>query len=160
MTWELLSYKPSLPIPIFDVFANPRVVSNRMAQLPIPGAESRETPTAIRQVVLRISSKQRLGISRESASSTLSGSDKRRQLKWTPDGEEILAEEEELAQPDVHEKDVVEYLVLQRRLLKGEEEPWKVWGFANATTLESIEKNEEQEKLTLEYNAAHPSALG
>ena len=36
------------------------------------------------------------------------------------------------------EKDVKEYLVLQRRLLKDQEGPWKIWGTTDETDVTDI----------------------
>jgi protein MBA1 len=51
-------------------------------------------------------------------------------------------------------KTVVEYLVLQKRVIRGKEEDWKVWGFAEESTPERIEKDEEYWRKTLDLQAA------
>lgn len=61
---------------------------------------------------------------------------------------------------DEHTKDMVEYIVMQRRMWKGKEEPWKVWGFVEKTTVESIERDTEKTEQMMAYDAAHPNALG
>jgi protein MBA1 len=38
-------------------------------------------------------------------------------------------------------KEVVEYLVLQKRVIRGKEEDWKVWGFTQESTPEKIEED-------------------
>jgi protein MBA1 len=38
------------------------------------------------------------------------------------------------------EKEIREYLVIQKMLIKGTEEPWKVWGTTDETTLEAWEE--------------------
>lgn len=72
--------------------------------------------SGIRQVVLRMHSRQSLAKIKTGASGrpdiTLSGT-----------GEE---------------KDVKEYLVLQRRLLKDQEGPWKIWGTTDETDVTDI----------------------
>ena len=35
-------------------------------------------------------------------------------------------------------KDVTEYLVLQRRILRGEEGPWKIWGTTTETDIKKL----------------------
>lgn len=35
-------------------------------------------------------------------------------------------------------KDVTEYLVIQRRMLKGKEEPWMVWGTTNESDVTDV----------------------
>lgn len=47
------------------------------------------------------------------------------------------------------EREVTEYLVLQRRLVAGVEEDWKVWGFAGETTVEGLREMERREQLQL-----------
>ena len=48
---------------------------------------------------------------------------------------------------------VVEYLVLQQRVIRGEEEEWKVWGFTEETTPEVLKQDEEYWGKMLEYQA-------
>ncbi len=40
------------------------------------------------------------------------------------------------------EKDVVEYVVIQRRLWKGSEERWLVWGTVEESTVEKLRAEE------------------
>lgn len=82
----------------------PRIVSRRMTKLPLE-------KSALRQLVFRIKSVQTLarvpsGLGQES--------DTDRQPANTP-------------------RRLVEYLVLQKRIFKGNEGPWKVWGTINET---------------------------
>ncbi|KAF2021727.1 hypothetical protein BU24DRAFT_417359, partial [Aaosphaeria arxii CBS 175.79] len=146
MTWELVSADK-----------RPRVVSHKATKLPIPGEEDDKTaPTALRQVVYRLKTRQRLTITRrDSAASSQPKSAKGRSPKWSPDGHKI---QEKKAEPlvDVHEKDVIEYVVLQQRMLRGKMEGWKVWGFASPTTLEKIEKDRKYQDDTEAYQAANP----
>jgi protein MBA1 len=39
-------------------------------------------------------------------------------------------------------KTVVEYLVLQKRVIRGSEEEWKVWGFTEESTPSVIARDE------------------
>lgn len=48
------------------------------------------------------------------------------------------------------QKTVVEYLVLQKRVIRGREEEWKVWGFAEESTPQKIEEDEEYWRKTLD----------
>lgn len=36
------------------------------------------------------------------------------------------------------EKDMLEYVVLQRRFLKGQEDPWLIWGTMEETTMDKV----------------------
>jgi protein MBA1 len=114
-----------------------------MTIYPIPGAEDRNGPTALRQVVLRLKTRQRLTIERkpEDRKSTPKGPGRR--LAWTPDGvQPEVKKGVQVPEVETHENDVVEYILMQQRMLKGQEEEWKVWGFVNRTTLESIAEDE------------------
>ena len=77
--------------------------------LPVKGA-------AMRQAVVRIQSRQSL------AKITEVG----------PDGRE------KMAKGTGQEKEIREYVVLQRRIWKGVEEPWIVWGTTEETSLSQI----------------------
>jgi hypothetical protein len=77
---------------------------------------------------------------------------KRKALAWKPDAGKPLVEadasgvEQNVVEAPLStetEKDVTEYLVLQKRVLQGvEDKEWKVQGFASETTLESIASDE------------------
>ncbi|KAF2176170.1 hypothetical protein K469DRAFT_35077 [Zopfia rhizophila CBS 207.26] len=135
LSWQLLSY-----------LSKPRIVSNRMAPLPIEGFKE----TGLRQVVVRLHTRQLLTTRTEPRISKK----QYKELAWTPDGvqpEEVKDEVEE------KEENVVEYVVLQRRMVRGQEEDWLVWGFADETTTEKIREDEEFERLLSKYNAEHPA---
>jgi protein MBA1 len=51
-------------------------------------------------------------------------------------------------------KKVVEYFVMQKRVIGGREEDWKVWGFTHESTPERIEEDEEYWRRTLDLQAA------
>lgn len=87
----------------------PKFVSHRIAILPYKGS-------AIRQVVVRMRSRQSLAqmVSRGPG---------------RPDA---------LIQGTGEEKDVSEYLVLQRRMWKEIEEPWMVWGTTEETDPDTV----------------------
>ena len=55
-----------------------------------------------------------------------------------------------------HEREVIEYVVLQRRMLKGVEEPWKLWGFVDKSTLEGVRKDERTTDAMYKYQQEHP----
>lgn len=77
--------------------------------LPVKGA-------AMRQAVVRIQSRQSLA----------------RILGVGPDGQEIIAK------GTGQDKEIREYVVVQRRIWKGVEEPWVVWGTTEETNLSKI----------------------
>ncbi|KAH7333482.1 hypothetical protein BKA65DRAFT_403605 [Rhexocercosporidium sp. MPI-PUGE-AT-0058] len=89
-----------------------KLVSHRGATIPIDGM-------AIRQAVVRISSTQRL-------------------TRWVKGkGGEL-----EIVPGSGKEKDVVEYLVLQKMARAWKEGEWQVWGTTTETTLEDVEERE------------------
>jgi protein MBA1 len=132
-----------------------RVVSNRALELSLPG----HPQTWIRQVVIRVKTRQRL-VAKQSPTTKPEvqaqiqqpiSKGKRKALAWTPDGGKPSTEVEEAAVENAveaplsteTEKDVTEYLVLQKRVLLGvEDKEWKIQGFASETTLESIASDE------------------
>lgn len=94
-TWELVRYT-----------RRARVMSHKGVPLGREGM-------AIRQAVVRISSRQRL-------------------TRHAPDGTVVPGTGEE--------REVQEYLVIQRRMLAGKEEDWHVWGTTEETTLARLEE--------------------
>jgi len=50
-------------------------------------------------------------------------------------------------------KTVVEYLVLQKRVIRGQEEDWKIWGFAQESTPAIMDKDEKYWREVLDYQA-------
>lgn len=86
-----------------------RVVSHQATMLPIKGA-------AMRQAVVRIQSRQSLA----------------RIIGVGPDGQEIIAK------GTGQDKEIREYVVIQRRIWKGVEEPWVVWGTTEETSLSKV----------------------
>lgn len=87
----------------------PRVVSHRATTLPID--DVRERKSALRQAVVRIVSRQSL-------------------RKVAGRGE---------AQGEAEVKQITEYVVIQRRMWKGTEEPWILWGTVQETALEDFQ---------------------
>jgi protein MBA1 len=92
-----------------------KLISNRAARLPIDGA-------AIVQAVVRIASRQKL-------------------TRWTKGRNGGL----EIVPGSAKEKDVVEYVVLQKHYKGWKEGEWQVWGTTQETTLEDIEAWETKE---------------
>lgn len=81
-------------------------------------------------------------------------------MRWAPEstkrGKEKKNKSREVAGfvDNGKERDVVEYLVLQKRLIRGREEEWKVQGFAVEHTPERLEEDEEYWRKTLDAQAA------
>ncbi|KAL9127082.1 MAG: hypothetical protein Q9217_003984 [Psora testacea] len=86
----------------------PRVVSHRVVILPTNNS-------ALRQVVVKIKSKQALTRLRRNE-----------------------AGEEETVAGSGEVKQLLEYLVLQRRIFKAVEGPWKIWGTVEETKPEEV----------------------
>lgn len=106
----------------------PTVVSDRAAKLPVPMPGINHC--AIRQVVVRLHTQQQLE-------------------KWTrklqrKTASPETAEPENEAEKQTQVKEVVEYMILQKRMWQGEIGPWKIWGFTNPTTLETWAENEKK----------------
>jgi len=143
LSWQLVRH-----------LSSPRVMSNRFSIFPFPGADDSRAPCAFRQVVIRLKTRQRLTIECNDDAATSSrrlGAAQRRRkaLAWSPDGPQLSAEAEQAeaeTEAEPIEKDVTEYMVLQRVMWKGVEEGWKVWGFVDKTTLESYEQSEKVQK--------------
>ena len=88
----------------------PRIVSTRIGRLPFD-------ESAIYQVVVRIKSMQSLG----------------RVLKGTVEKSNVAIEETKGVP-----KKVIEYVVLQKRLIQGKEDQWKIWGTTEETKPEGV----------------------
>ncbi|RDW86159.1 uncharacterized protein DSM5745_02801 [Aspergillus mulundensis] len=104
VTWSLDKYirSPS------TWFTGIRVVSDRATQLP------NIADSGVRQVVLRITSRQSTGKAQ------------RRAKNGTP------------AEGSGKQQDCMEYIVIQKLRWMGEEEGWRVWGHATPTTVEDL----------------------
>ena len=100
--WEIGSIWPHLAT---------RVVSNRASKFP-------REDSAIRQVVIKIRSKQR--IVHVNDDETIDG-----HARW-----------------DSQWVKVIEYLVIQRRIIDGQEGDWKIWGTTQETSYDQIYKDE------------------
>ncbi len=94
---------------LVDYNKRPRVITHRGARFPVEGA-------GVIQAVVRICSKQRL-------------------TRWRKErgGREVLVE------GTGNEKDVVEYVVIQRTIERWKGEEWRIWGTTNENTLDDID---------------------
>jgi protein MBA1 len=132
MDWKLLT-KPTA-----------RVVSHRASLF---GED--QPDTAYRQAVIRIQSSQALSL--KGAAARTSNAPKlssMKGVKWLPAEATTESKNETLMgsqalKDEGHgtRKEVVEYLVLQKRVIRGKEEDWKVWGFTQESTPEKIEED-------------------
>lgn len=103
------------------------IVSNRALVLSLSGYDD----TGIQQIVLRMRSNQTLGYisaERELRDKTLKYSSK--------------------------EGQVVEYLVLQRQMVRGVFKDWKVWGFANEWDSDTIKEDAHNERVLNAYQGS------
>ncbi|EOA81450.1 uncharacterized protein SETTUDRAFT_181662 [Exserohilum turcica Et28A] len=146
-------------------FKSSRVVSHRAAPL---GED--QPDTAFRQVVVRLVSEQSLRTSRLPAKHKHRAL---RRLPWIPDAARHHAEKLRLrhvkreaeagaaaaddAAAKLHAEDekpvlhtVVDYLVLQKRVVRGKEEDWRVWGFTEESTPDVRERDQEYWRLMLD----------
>jgi protein MBA1 len=131
-----------------------KVVSHRAQPL---GED--QPDTAYRQIVVRIVSTQQLTLSGGNKNSTApdftpsaSQSPNPRSLRWTPDYPETQTQKQPRQKQNRdrgtvvdngQQREVVEYMVLQKRVIRGVEEDWKIQGFAEPSTPEKIEEDDE-----------------
>lgn len=147
MKWELLG-------------CSARIVSHRAQPL---GDE--QPDTAYRQLIVRLQTTQILSISKADTSTpgllaNTQGYSSLKGLKWAPKEAKSVESGTEVQQAgdfadNGKARGVVEYLVLQKRVIRGrEEDEWKVWGFAQESTPEKIEEDELYWRKTLAAQAA------
>ncbi|KAL4922186.1 hypothetical protein BDW62DRAFT_173146 [Aspergillus aurantiobrunneus] len=106
VTWSLDKYirSPS------TFFTGIRVVSDRATQIP------ELSDSGVRQVVLRITSRQSTG-----------------KVQRQTSGDNTAAEN-----PVIKQQNCTEYIVLQKLRWMGQEESWRVWGHATPTTVDDL----------------------
>jgi protein MBA1 len=126
--------------------------------------------TAYRQVVVRLVSEQSLRTIPLSSSSPTSAPRRTlHRLPWVPDTARQQAEKQHQREKKLEDdidvvaedafaenaepKTVVDYLVLQKRVIRGKEEEWKVWGFAEESTPSVIERDQEYWRKMLDVQA-------
>jgi protein MBA1 len=104
-----------------------------------------------------LESEQQLSMTPVSSPST---SHKTRAPKWAPahaQKTEVVSPVEQSA--EVQDKGkvqtVVEYLVMQTRVMDGKEEDWKIWGFTSESTPAKIEEDEQYWKKMLDIQSAN-----
>lgn len=140
-------------------FISVRVISNRAVTLPLPGLPE----SASRQVVVRIKSEQAKEIKWDSIPGMKKATRRQGRLAWTPTGSQPEKQEPEHEHEDgeaAHRMPIkriekfTEYIILQKRMLRGQEGEWKILSFAEPHTLESIAKDEEYQNQVAEYQAS------
>ncbi|KAF2089966.1 hypothetical protein K490DRAFT_35116 [Saccharata proteae CBS 121410] len=107
--------------------SRPRIVSDRAVRIPIPDAPEDQLPSVLRQVVVRLHTRQYL-------------------IRGFWEGRNLMC--------DAASKDVVEYVVLQKRIWKGEEESWRIWGMTKETDLKRLAQKSAASKLVNRTKAA------
>ncbi|ORY11539.1 hypothetical protein BCR34DRAFT_587877 [Clohesyomyces aquaticus] len=150
---------------------SPRVVSNKAQDIALANfAES-----ALRQVVIRFKTRQTITtriLPKDMREDGEDGdgwvknpversADKEYRYKWTPAGPKDVTEKSEEDEVKTTSKtvDVVEYMIVQRIMKRGVEGEWKVYGFAQPTTLESIAENDEHIRKSEAFMNAHPEFM-
>lgn len=144
LNWTLLKFKSA------------RIVSHRCSPL---GGDHPDT--SYRQCIVRIESEQQLIVGSEGKARD---GTKTRAPKWAPSNAPKkadavrartgIAEEGLQSKGDRRVQTVVEFLVMQTRVLDGQEEGWKVWGFASESTPAKIEEDEEYWRRMLDAQTA------
>ncbi|KAF1934340.1 uncharacterized protein M421DRAFT_415374 [Didymella exigua CBS 183.55] len=118
-------------------FKSARIASHRCAPL-----GSDHPDTSYRQCIVRLESEQSLTVS---PLATRAEPRKTRAPKWTPSAstkKDMAAESTKVKAETRQSQTVVEYLVMQTRVMDGKEEEWKIWGFADETTPAKMEEDE------------------
>ncbi|KAF2146205.1 uncharacterized protein K452DRAFT_283480 [Aplosporella prunicola CBS 121167] len=112
-----------------------RIVSDCAVKVPVPGVP-KDKPCGLRQVVVRIKSRQSLvrAYARKDRTGKETLVDRAGKPMPVDDKGEVSAEVREL-----EAKNLKEYVVLQRRMWMAKEEPWRVWGLVNETSIDKIE---------------------
>jgi protein MBA1 len=138
MSWSLKKWKSA------------RVVSHRASPM---GEEHPDT--CYRQVVVRLESVQHTRMTPKSVGKVAV---KGRMPAWAPDAVRAsgVSKESSKSEEYVDEtKDVVDYFVMQQRVVHGKLEKWKAWGFTTASTPETIKDDDEYWRKAVEIQTAN-----
>lgn len=129
-------------------FKSARIVSHRCAPL---GAD--QPDTSYRQCIVRLESEQTLTTK---PLATRAESHRVGAPVWKPAGAAIrdVAVPAAKAPEEKQTQTVVEYLVMQTRVMNGKEEEWKIWGFAGETTPAKMEEDDAYWKKMLDIQAS------
>ncbi|KAF3050716.1 hypothetical protein E8E11_004724 [Didymella keratinophila] len=141
MSWHLHKFKSA------------RIVSHRCAPL---GAD--QPDTSYRQCIVRLESEQTLTTK---SLATRAESSRVGAPVWAPTSAAKSGAAKQAVETNAVEKveskqtqTVVEYLVMQTRVMNGKEEDWKIWGFAGETTPAKMEEDEVYWKKMLDIQAS------
>jgi len=149
-SWQLLKFKSA------------RIVSHRCSPL---GGDHPDT--SYRQCIVRLESEQQLSVTPVSSPAA---TPKAHAPRWAPSYAQskkagIVAAAAAPAEQGVEAKEkgkvetVVEYVVMQTRVMDGkEEDDWKLWGFTGESTPAKIEEDEAYWRKMLDIQAASASA--
>ncbi|KAH7405800.1 hypothetical protein DE146DRAFT_787002 [Phaeosphaeria sp. MPI-PUGE-AT-0046c] len=122
--------------------------------------------SAFRQVVLRVTSTQEVTVSRGRDAVPRVASQKQMSNGWRPSTNNAelnrpsnvvvdVTDASDLPRDSSQRKKVVEYMVLQKRVVDGKQDPqWKIWGFAQESTPQSIAEDDEYWRQTLSTQTA------
>jgi protein MBA1 len=139
MSWELLKFKSA------------RIVSHRCTPL---GSESPDT--SFRQCIVRLESEQQLSV--RSISPASAAQRRTRALAWMPKSaqakQNAVSAKSSAGDKQTVRDTVVEYVVMQTRVIRGKPEEWKLWGFTKATTPEVLQEDEDYWMKTIEAQSA------
>lgn len=161
LNWKLLSWQSAT------------VMSHRVTSL----GEAYPN-TAFRQVVVRMKTRQRVFAPGGTSSKSILPIDSKLSLetftalskqKWVPEEVQRKVEQHKKEQMNVKDqgeeirrdqgevRNVTEYMVMQKRIISGSEDPkWRIWGF----TVESTPRRlEEEEEYWQRFNAAQQTAI-
>ena len=127
-----------------------RIVSDRVGTI---GAKFPDS--AYRQVIVRLASVQALQIE-DKKGPVKDKSPFHSKSEWKPRGAKHVQQkppQEPQYLDNGKDQKVVEYLVMQRRVYKGKEGEWQIWGFAEPSTPESIQRDEEHQQKVVHAHA-------
>lgn len=141
----------------------PKLVSHRATLLPYKSPDGGNA--AFRQAIVRLRTYQTLrrstlgSVARERPKSAFQQN--LENARTAKDGGAALRQHQAARKADdtvESGSEVTEYFVIQRRLWKGEEEPWQVWGMAEETTVAKL--HELQDEIKLMQGAKSDRAMG
>lgn len=134
LRWKLHEYKTV-----------PRLMSFKVALFPGPSNEKNTERRGLIQAVVRIHSLQSLHhIRRVPVRDGKKGKAPTKDVLIDARGREISESEyEQEARREA--KESVEYVVIQKKILKSKEGPWKIWGTTEETTLEKLDRENAQD---------------
>lgn len=140
----------------------PRLMSYRTALL--PGADgkpnnAKETQNGFTQAVVRIHSSQSLQHVR-TTNVRVNAQLVKKEVLVDSQGRELPADEDPELAAKRHAKETVEYFVIQKQMKKSKEGPWMVWGTAEETTPEKVERGARKSKQEKEQRKAEKAAAG